>query len=243
MKRKWKVVAVALCAALGLTVAYAAAAGSEGDPLITLGYLKNVFTGQVQTMVNEAVNASQEQTKNDVNAAIQEWDAKVGQAVQDALNATVQEPASFASASVAEGKSLAVQAGCEVIVRSGAPTCSVALIDQTDGTVLAAGKALTANHLYLAAEAGALSVPGSAVTGVVNAGPLNVRAGAGIGYSRLGSLAEGTVVTVVDDNVDGWYMITGGGLAGYVSADFITLNPVTSSGPASLLIRGNYTVQ
>ena len=113
------------------------------------------------------------------------------------------------------------------------------LIDQTDGSALAAGKALKANHLYYAVKGGTLSAPSVELTGVVNAGPLNVRAGAGTGYNRLGTLDKGTVVTILDRSVSGWYKISGGGLSGYVSADYVDLNPVTGSGPASLLIRSN----
>lgn len=243
-KRTWKIAAIGLCAAVVLTVAFAAAAGSESDPLITLSYLKNVFTGQVQTMVDDAVAAGHEQNKADLDTAIQEWDAAVSQAVEEALNATkADEPASFTAANMAEGATITIQAGCEIIVRSGSPVCSASLIDQTDGTVLAAGKAMKTNHLYLATETCTFSAPALVVTGVVNAGPLNVRAGGGSSYDALGQLQEGTTVTIVDDSVSGWYQITGGGLAGYVSASYITLNPVSGSGPASFLIRGDYTGQ
>lgn len=243
MARKWKIVVIALCIALLLTGVYAAAAGSEGDPLITLSYLKNVFTGQIQTMVNEAVSAGQEQNKKDLDAAIDEWDSKVSEAVKDALDApVVEEPASFDPAALGEGKSLSFEAGCELIVRTGAPVCNVNLIDQTDGSVLEAGKAMAANHLYIASEAGKVTAPSSVVTGTVTSGPLNVRAGAGTGFDRLGTLSAGTVVTILDRSVSGWYMITGGGLSGYVSADYVELNPTTGSGPADLLIRGAYSV-
>ncbi len=239
--RKWKVIVVALCVALLLTGVYATAAGSEGDPLVTLSYLKNVFTGQIQSMVSNAVAVAQEQNKNDLNAAIDNWNGKIAQAVEEAAKTqVVEEPASFEGADLAEGKSISFEAGCEIIVRSGAPVSSVSLIDQTDGSVLAAGKALAVNHLYLATEAGKLSAPSATVTGVINAGPLNVRAGAGTSYDRLGSLDKGTVVTILDSSVAGWYMISGGGLSGYVSSDYVTLNPATGSGPASLLIRGKY---
>ena len=246
MKRKWKITLAAVCAAVALTVAYAAAAaGSEGDPLITLSYLKNIFTPQVQTMVDQAVEAGKAQNKADLDSAIQAWDAEIGQAVQDALNAQVkEEPASFAPVSMADGKTVSVESGCEIIVRSGKPVCSADLIDQTDGTVLKAGGELKANHLYLAVEDCKFSIPTPVVTGVVTASPsLSVRAGAGTSYSRLGTLAKGTVVTIVDTSVQGWYMVTGGGLAGYVSAEYVELNPTASYGPASFLLRGGYTAE
>ena len=246
MKRKWNIGIAVLCVAAVLTVGVAAAAaGSQDDPLITLSYLKNVFTGQVQTMVDEAVSAGQDQNKAAMDAAIQTWDAEIGQAVQDALNAQVkEEPASFAAASMADGKTITIEAGCEIIVRSGAPVCSAGLIDQTDGTTLKAGEKLAANHLYLAVESCKFSIPTPVVTGVVTASPsLSVRAGAGTSHTRLGTIAKGTVVTIVDDSVEGWYMITGGGLAGYVSAEYVEVNPTTTSGPANFLIKGEYTVE
>ncbi len=246
MKRKWKIAVAVVCAVVVLTAAYAAAAaGSENDPLITLSYLKNIFTPQVQTMVDQAVETGKAQNKADLDAAIQTWDAEIGQAVQDALNSQVkEEPASFNPVSMATGTTISIEAGCEVIVRSGEPVCSADLIDQTDGTVLKAGETLVANHLYLATGSCKFSIPTPVVTGVVTASPsLSVRAGAGTSYSRLGTIAKGTVVTIMDTSVEGWYMITGGGLAGYVSSDYVELNSTVSYGPASFLLRGGYTAE
>lgn len=243
MKQKWKIAIAAGCAALAITGAYAAAAaaaGSEGDPLVTLGYLKNVFTGQVQTMVDETVAAEKEQAQTQLDAAIQDWDAQVSQAVSDALNRPQAEtPAVFTSVS---GEKVSVMTGCEIIVRSGSPVCSVALIDQTDGATLAAGSVLKANHLYLAASDGVLSPKPGDLTGVVKDGPLNVRSGAGKTYSRVGTLQKGAAVKVLDRSTAGWYKVSDGTLTGYVSSDYITLDPVGSSGPFGLMLRGGYTV-
>ena len=57
--------------------------------------------------------------------------------------------------------------------------------------------------------------------GRVNAGPLNVRSGPGTSYAKVGSLKMNTLVTI-EEQVNGWYKVTGGGLTGYVSADYIT---------------------
>lgn len=241
MKRKWKIGVSAVCAAVALTVVFAAAAGNEGDPLVTLSYLQKIFTPKVQSMVDETVAKDREQIKTDVNAAIQDWDAKVSEAVENALKETKpEEPASFAAANLAEGASLNLKAGCEFVVRSGSPVCSVALIDQTDGSTLGAGEKTVVNHLYLAVEDCVLSAPPITVTGTVTAGPLNVRSGAGTGYGILGQLQKGDAVTVESENINGWYMVTSGGLAGYASASYIKVNPATGSGPATLMIRGTY---
>lgn len=241
MKGKWKIAVLAVCAAVALTGVFAAAAGSENDPLVTLSYLQNIFTPKVQNMVDEAVVADREQIKTDVDAAIEEWDTKINEAVEAAKQESKpEEPASFESLNMAEGTTITLKAGCEFIVRSGAPICNTALIDQTSGTVLAAGQKTTANHLYLAAGDCTLSAPAITVTGVVTNGPLNVRSGAGTGYSILGQLQTGSVVTI-EREVNNWYMITSGGLAGYVAASYVKVNPATGSGPATLMIRGHHS--
>ena len=81
MKRKWKIGVLAVCAAVALTGVFAAAAGSENDPLVTLSYLQNIFTPKVQSMVDESVTKDREQIKTDVDATIQEWEVKINQAV------------------------------------------------------------------------------------------------------------------------------------------------------------------
>jgi len=241
MKRKWKIGALAVCAAVVLTGVFAAAAGSEGDPLVTLSYLQNIFTPKVQSMVDESVSKDREQIKTSVDATIQEWETKINQAVEDTLKAEkVEEPASFIPLNMAEGTTITLKAGCEFIVRSGAPICSANLIDQTAGTTLHAGEEAVVNHLYIAMENCNLSAPAITVTGTVTNGPLNVRSGAGTGYSILGQLQKGNTVTV-EGELNNWYMITSGGLAGYVAASYVKVNPATGSGPASLLIRGDHS--
>lgn len=241
MKRKWNIAALAVCAAVALTGVFAAAAGSEGDPLVTLSYLQNIFTPKVQTAVDEAVAKDREQIKVDVNATIQEWEVKINEAVENTLNAEkVEEPATFLPLNMAEGTTITLKAGCEFIVRSGAPICSANLIDQTAGATLHAGEEALINRLYIAMEDCSLSAPAITVTGTVTAGPLNVRSGAGTGYGVLGRLQEGSIVTV-EGELNNWYMITSGGLAGYVAASYVKVNPATGSGPASLLIRGDHS--
>ena len=73
------------------------------------------------------------------------------------------------------------------------------------------------------------------VDGVVTADVLNVRSGAGTSYDRVGTLSVGTLVTITDESVDGWYGITSGSIEGYVSAEYITLvDGDASSGSSSV---------
>ena len=64
---------------------------------------------------------------------------------------------------------------------------------------------------------------------VVNAaGGLNVRSGPGTSYSRIGSLFNGTTVTVLEDAGNGWYKIsyagTNGPAEGYIMGTYISTN-------------------
>lgn len=244
MKRKWKVAIGGVCAAVLLTVVYAAAAaaaGSQGDPLVTLSYLKNVFTGEVEAMVDQAVSDAQAQNKSEFDAALGDWNAQVSQAVENAVGGE-GAGASFIAAAMADGQTMKLSAGGEIIVRFGSFVSSVDLIDATDGSVLTAGNVLKASHLYFSAKECTLTVSGTVMTGTVNAGPLNVREGAGSSYDILGTLPTGTAVTILDTSNSGWYKITSASLSGYVSASYITINSSGSSTTAELLVRGTYTL-
>ena len=178
MKRSWKIALLGVAAAaVAVTAAYAA--GGESDPLVTLSYLKNIFTGQVQTMVDETVANSDAQLKNDLDKAISDWDARVKSAIDSAETGVGQGSALFKSVSFGKGQSLKCAAGAELVLRSGSAVANADLLDQTDGTALTKGQALKANHLYLVLTACSVTVPEAALTGTVNNGPLNVRAGAG----------------------------------------------------------------
>lgn len=58
--------------------------------------------------------------------------------------------------------------------------------------------------------------------GVVTADSLNVRAGAGTSYDKVGTLKKGASVIIEEDCGNGWYRITSGSVSGYVSADYIS---------------------
>lgn len=241
MKRRGKLILLVLCAAAVATGAYAA--GGQDDPLVTLSYLKNVFTGQVETMVDQKLADSGAQVKSELEQSITDWDSKVSQAIDAAETGSGErERALFQSVSLEKGRKLKCPAGIELVLRSGSAAADAALLDQTDGTVLEKGQSLKTNHLYYAESACTLTIPADKLTGTVNAGPLNVRSGAGSSYKILGQLASGTSVTVLS-TTGSWYQVSGGGLTGYVSAVYITLNPIASGGSAQLLVRGSCAVE
>lgn len=56
---------------------------------------------------------------------------------------------------------------------------------------------------------------------------LNLRSGAGTSYQKLSSLPGGTVVPI-SGICDGWYKVSYGGVAGYISSDYVLLVKDTS---------------
>lgn len=74
-----------------------------------------------------------------------------------------------------------------------------------------------------AAEAGPIEA-------TVTDGPLNVRSGPDTSYDRIGTLNKGAAVTILDHSVSGWYEITDGSVTGYVSAQYISTEPVQVAG-------------
>lgn len=259
MKRKWKIAVAVVCVLLLVTVAYAAVSGAGGqnDPLVTLSYLTNVFAPKVEELAEHVVGEHQEENEAELNDAIDYWDERVQQAIDEA-GVSGSGGVTYHEVTLEAGEILVMQEGCEVILRFGSVkwNADTALMDMTSGSDLASGKMLSANHLYMNVGEGALSVVGgqsaptqpAETTGTVTAGPLNVRSEPSGGNNIVGSVNEGDVVTILA-TVDGWYQITIGSLSGYVSADFVTVNetePAPSEEPAAsvtLLVRGAYQIQ
>lgn len=61
----------------------------------------------------------------------------------------------------------------------------------------------------------------SAVVTTRNGGQVNVRSGPSSSYSSIGKLASGTQVTILLKG-NGWYMISGGGLEGFMSTQYLS---------------------
>ncbi len=129
-RRKWT--SRAICGALALvaTVGAAIAAGSQGsqsNPLVTLSYLNEKFLPDLLDKVDEKVEVKAGEIK-----------AELGE---------IPAPA-FVSTEVEKGKTLTVNAGTQLLLRSGAANCVDGLVDLTAGET--SGGALQGNHLYLA---------------------------------------------------------------------------------------------
>lgn len=150
MKRKWKIAAAAVCTLVLITVAYAATAGSQDDPLVTLSYLNNIFRPQVEDSVDQAAADQGEQVRQDLDQAIQSWDEQI----QDAIGgAGSSSNAVFQVVTLSQGQTLVGDVGCEVMLRIGSALClsdsAPGLIDVSAGTTLNNGEELVTNHLYM----------------------------------------------------------------------------------------------
>ena len=152
MKHKWKIAAAVLCAVALVTVAYAATAGSQNDPLVTLGYLNNIFNPQVEKQVDQAVSAGENALRQDLDQAIEDWDEQV----QDAMGGGSGQGGSravFQVVTLSKGDVLVGDVGCEVMLRIGTARCvsdsAPGLIDVSEGGTLNNGQNLVTNHLYM----------------------------------------------------------------------------------------------
>ncbi len=156
--KKRKRIRTVLCivaAAVGLTAFGALAAGgagSQSDPLVTLSYLTDTFTGQIMDKVDAAIAQRNAQLLRELGGS--------GSAVSGAAS-------TYTAVTLAAGQILYGEAGCEVLLRSGSASCggtaSAGLTDATAGGSLGGGGALEANHLYLMPESGSVSTSGGAV--------------------------------------------------------------------------------
>ena len=146
MKHKWKIAAAVLCAVALVTVAYAATAGSQGDPLVTLGYLNNIFRPQVEERVDDAVAAGEEQLRDELDQAIADWESQLG-------GSGSGTGAVFQVVTLSKGDVLVGDVGCEVMLRIGSAQCASdsapGLIDVSEGGTLNDGQNLKTNHLYM----------------------------------------------------------------------------------------------
>jgi hypothetical protein len=126
-----------------VTVAYAAtSAGSSSDPLVTLSYLTDKFTPQMESRMETLVKDKADELTEQFEEAVS------GTSSGSSSSASV-----FQVVTLTKGKTLVGDVGCEVMLRVGSATCgadgSTGLVDTTDGTTLENGKSLVKNHLYM----------------------------------------------------------------------------------------------
>lgn len=124
---------VAVIAGVG---AYAASNyGTADDPLVTMSYITDTLTPELESLFNDKVNAAVEKLENSFVAATQ------------------QTSDSYKLVTLGNGQKIVGSVGCEMLLRIGTAKCAAAsspgLVDTTTASSIDNGNDLTANHLYM----------------------------------------------------------------------------------------------
>jgi len=149
MRQKFAVGLVVLAAVAlvaGASMLALASPGTPSDPVITLGYLTDVFRPQVMAEVRVIEQAATQA----FNTRISQIVAQIG--TGQGGTASAPEPAGFRVVTLSRGQTLVCEVGVELMLRIGTATVTGAtpgLINYTTGAALAAGSSLTTNHMYL----------------------------------------------------------------------------------------------
>lgn len=95
--------------------------------------------------------------------------------------------------------------------------------------------------------ASCLTASAANMTGSCMADVLNVRSGAGTGYSKTGTVSYGDSLTILSETTDSsgakWYKISCGNLTGYVSAAYVQLTSSGSQGSSDADFESYMTKQ
>lgn len=95
--------------------------------------------------------------------------------------------------------------------------------------------------------ASCLTASAAKMTGSCTADVLNVRSGAGTGYSKTGTVSYGDSLTILSETTDSsgakWYKISFGNVTGYVSAAYVQLTSSGSQGSSDADFESYMTKQ
>jgi len=133
----------ALCAGGAL-----AATGDKNDPLVTQSYLEQTVLPDLVKQVEGKVSLRQAE----LDKSFQD---KIAQYKQDvAAMAGSGDSAYYTLVTLTSGQTMALDVGCEVMLRVGTASVSAAtspaLVDVSTGGTVNSGASLTKNHLYMA---------------------------------------------------------------------------------------------
>ena len=146
MKKSVRVVLIAAAILLVLAVAVfaageAAVPGSEGDPLVTLSYINEVFTGYVKELFHRELT----ETAETVTASLEDRIAALEEASELTSMGRTFEPVLLT-----DGETLVCKQGAEVLLRSGGAALTSGEIADTGGAAAPlTGEALAENRMYL----------------------------------------------------------------------------------------------
>ena len=138
---------VAALFAFGLVAAATGGYGSSSDPLVTLSYITDVFMPEVDTAINDTVEAKTQEMTAELDATIAELETKYNEA------SVASAASTYTVISMDDGEKLVGIKGCEIMLRIGSAFCnapaSPGLIDTSTTGILENGKYLEKNHMYM----------------------------------------------------------------------------------------------
>ncbi len=101
--------------------------------------------------------------------------------------------------------------------------------------------------LAVSMAASCMTVSAAQLSGTCTADTLNVRSGAGTGYSKTGTVSYGDSLTILSETTDAsgakWYKISCGSVTGYVSAAYVTVTTGGTQGSSDADFESYMTKQ
>lgn len=124
-----------------------AAPGTSGDPLVTLSYLRDVFTDHISSLFRDELTKQTDALQTEVEARLQPLEA-AAQAAQEQ-----EERNGYQVISLEDGQRLVCQRGTELLLRVGTAFVRAedtpGLVDLSATENLEDGDPLTKNHLCM----------------------------------------------------------------------------------------------
>jgi hypothetical protein len=147
--RKKPLIAIALalaaCVVTSLTILAATDSGTQSNPLVTLSYLNEKFAPQIKSELQGELETAKKELEKRL-------DESVTSGTPGAATPEVSEADVFSVVTLSRGQSVKCSVGVELLLRIGTAAAAgetPGLVDSTGGSTLAAGGALTVNHLYM----------------------------------------------------------------------------------------------
>lgn len=157
MKKKFRVVLTAAAALLVLAIAVVAAgeysgpAGSENDPLVTMSYIDDIFTVEMQKYFKQELQTQTDSLRDSLESRIE--------ALEEACEAAAGTEAGlyYRELKLESGNELICKAGTELLLRAGSAyvmSGGSGLADTSGGETPGRGSYIAKNHMYLVTEDG-----------------------------------------------------------------------------------------
>ena len=171
--KRWTIFVSALALTALCGGAALAASGDQNDPLVTLSYLNQTVVPDIVKQVETKASARQTELAKNLSDQITQYR-------QDAANGggSGTAGASYTLVTLTSGQTMALDVGCEVMLRVGTAkvnaATSPALIDVSTGGSINSGTGLTKNHLYMATIADRTITPTAATVKLLVRGGYSV---------------------------------------------------------------------